>query len=200
MILTLATFGQPTTARSEGVNHFTYKGRTVSAFFSSADPSGCIYTNVDVTAAQVVYRTPPGPRGFHRPGFTYLSSRLMSARNGSACGRWLGTVGKLQFPSLSDPKSAILNATVNVLSIPFTNSTFDVTIALTWAGASSLAYRNELATTSGIRCRIKTRYEGNARFATLSGSISDGVTDLATPPAVATIGSNKFGEHEAGCV
>ena len=60
LALALATFSQHSSASAGGV--FKFKGKGASASFSSADPSGCVVTDVFVAAGEANLSEPSRPR------------------------------------------------------------------------------------------------------------------------------------------
>jgi hypothetical protein len=61
---------------------FRFKGQSANAFFSSTDPSECIFTDVFVFASEeaVISHDPPGPpNSFQAQGPLSLSPSLTSA-------------------------------------------------------------------------------------------------------------------------
>ena len=62
-VLALALVALPLPAHAAGADtfHFRFTGQFAEAFFSSTDPSGCIFTDVFIFASENTFQNPPGP-------------------------------------------------------------------------------------------------------------------------------------------
>ena len=202
LILLLATFGKGITASAGGGGGGTFKlkGQTASAHFSNVDQSGCIYTDVYVYASEEIVSTQPGPS-------TPSSGASVSIYQFDAC---TGTqlLGADGFVPLAEPdfqvskklESAGLNTTVTVFDY-LSGSSYNVSVALNWSAISPIGRQTSQSHYQFAGCHQKYNSNGTFRFAQVSGSVSDGVTDFAASPfADATISSVKTGSVSTGCI
>jgi len=197
LALALATFSLPTTAWAASV--FNFKGQSADAFFSSTDPSGCIFTDVFLFASEQTFQNPPGP------GIPSSGTGLFISQFDSCTGTQL--LAADGFASLAGPdfqvnrtlNSATLNATVNVFDF-VSGASFDVDVNLTWTGAGPLARQNGHFHFQSPGCISNGSFSGTFRSATASGSVSDGATNFTPAPSVfASIGSARSGSVTVGC-
>ena len=202
LILLLATFGNGITvsAGGGGGGTFKLKGQSANAHFSNVDQSGCIYTDVYVYASEEIVSTQPGPG-------TPSSGASVSIYQFDAC---TGTqlLGADGFVPLAGPDfqvskkldSAALNTTITVFDY-LTGSSYDVSIALTWTATSPLGRQTSQSHYQFAGCHQTYHNNGTFRFAQVSGSVSDGVTDFAASPfSDASISSVKTGSVSTGCI
>jgi len=201
LILLLATFGNGMTvsAGGGGGGTFKLKGQSANAHFSNVDQSGCIYTDVYLYASEEIVSTQPGPG-------TPSSGASVSIYQFDAC---TGTqlLGADGFVPLAGPDfqvskkldSAALNTTITVFDY-LTGSSYDVSIALTWTATSPLGRQTSQSHYQFAGCHQTYHNNGTFRFAQVSGSVSDGVTDFAASPfSDASISSVKTGSVSTGC-
>ena len=199
LILVVTTFGQPTHASTGGGSAFRLKGLSGNAFFSSADPSGCIYTDVSVFATEQIVSAQPGR------GSSFSGASLFISQYDACTGtQLLAADGYLP---LADPDlqisrqldSASLNATVPMFDY-VSNSTFDVTVSLNWTAISSVGRQVSHNSYQFSGCKISSHLNSTFRFAEVTGGVTDGVTDFTpAPPVDATISNVKSGDHSTGC-
>jgi hypothetical protein len=201
-VLMLATFSQGTSASAGGGGggNFRFKGLGASAYLSSSDASGCIYTDVSIFAnEQMILNTPGVHNAFsgvslYISQYDYCTGTQLLAADGytSLAGPDLAVSKKLE--------SAVLNATVNMYDYVSGNS-FDIWVNLNWTGVSSMGHRSNQSQYKFERCHQKYQDSSAFRFAQVSGSISDGITEFADGPAVyADIFSSKGGSVSTGCI
>jgi hypothetical protein len=201
-VLMLATFSQGTSASAGGGGggNFRFKGLGASAYFSSSDPSGCVYTDGSVFANEQMTLNTPGAHNAFSGVSLFISqydactgTQLLAADGySSLAGPELVVSKKLD--------SAALNATVSMYDYVSGNS-FDVWVNLDWTGVSSIGHRTNQSQYKFERCHQKYQDNSAFRFAQVSGSISDGVTEFAGAPAsYADIFSSKGGSVSTGCV
>jgi len=197
LALVLATFSQHSFASAGGV--FKAKGKGASAFFSSVDPSGCVYTDVLVVGNEGFFQSPPGP-GNRSSGvdvaisqYDWCTDTLLLAAQGFA---------PLADPDLQvseDLRSATLTATVNVYDY-VSNSYFDVFIALVWTGSGAVNRTSSHTHFDSPGCQGNLRFIGSFRGAVATGSVSDGVTNYTPEPSLGyDIFKAKSGEVLIGC-
>ncbi len=176
-----------------------FKGLGASAFFSSVDESGCIFTQTSVFANEQTVRTQPGPSNpssfvsVFISQFDSCTGTQLLAADGSAllAAQDLAVSKKLE--------SATLNTTVNMFE-SVSGGTFDVNVSLTWAGVSSIGHEMSQFHYRFEGCQQKSQNNGTFRLAQVSGSVSDGVTEYLESSFVdARVFSSKGGTIIHGC-
>ncbi|HLA05801.1 MAG TPA: hypothetical protein VJ022_00030 [Anaerolineales bacterium] len=199
LALALAVFGQHTTAGAGGGGEGKFKGQSADAFFSSIDPSGCIYTGVGVFAGEQVYQNPPGPgsasswTSLYISQYDYCTDTQLLAADGFA------SLAPPDFQVSEKLDSAALSATVNVYDY-VSDSSFNVLVDLTWRGIGPLSRQKNRSHFHSPGCIINSRFNGTFRPAEASGSVSDGAMNFIPDPSVgAGISSSKSGTVVIGC-
>jgi hypothetical protein len=196
--LVLAALGQPTGASAADIFHF--RGQSVDASFASLDPSGCVYTGVDVAAAEQVAQSPPGagqPSAglfIHIFQANFCTNTVIHSASASV------PLSESELEFRGKLKSATLHTTVSVFDF-VSNSFFEVTVDLTWAASSSRTRENTHTNFKFDGCHFNYHFITAYRFADASGTVSDGTANL-TPPLsqiAGTISSAKYGEVLHGC-
>jgi hypothetical protein len=155
---------------------------------------------VDVAAAEQVAQTPPGPG--QPTGWVFIHIFKADFCTNTVIYTASATVplseSELEFNGML--KSATLYTTVSVLDFD-TNSTFDVTVDLSWTASSSRTHENTHANFKFDGCHFNTHYITAYRFAEASGTVSDGISNM-TPEGsqiAGSIFSAKYGELLHGC-
>ena len=202
LILLLATFGKGLTVNAGGGGGGTFKlkGQTANAHFSNVDQSGCIYTDVYVYASEEIVSTQPGP-GAPSSGAS-VSIYQFDVCTGT---QLLGADGFIplaesDFQVAKKLESAGLNTTVTVFDY-LSGSSYNVYVALTWSGISPIGHQTNQSHYQFAGCHQKYHSNGTFRFAQVSGSVSDGVTDFAASPfSDAIISSVRTGSVSTGCI
>jgi hypothetical protein len=197
LALVLATFMQHSTASAAEI--FKFRGKGVEAFFSSADPSGCIVTEVYAFANEGVFQSPPSG-GSPTTGISINISQYDYCTGTQLFAP--GPTSPFTVPDLQvDRKlnSATLNATVEIYN--FVSGTWvDFFVNLTWAGIGPLSREGSHSNFHSPGCIINSRFKGTSRFAEASGSVSDGTTNFTPAPSVdARIFSARSGDLFVGC-
>lgn len=200
VILAFAAFGQYSTVKSGGGGAFKFKGLSTDAFFSSSDPSGCINTDVSIFASEQVVKTQPNGPGSASSGLTlfiyqynYCTNEQLLAASGFT------SLADNDLQISRDLDSAALNAKANVFD-EVSGSSFDVNIALTWQGISSIGRQAAHYQYSFGGCKSNTRSDGAFRFAESAGSVTMAQTNLTPLSSVSsTLFSGKSGTVEIGC-
>jgi hypothetical protein len=196
LAIALATFSQHTTASAGG--NFKFRGDGADAFFSSTDPSGCIFTDVFIFASDGIFQNPPGPSGASSGTDLFMFQY-------DACANMV-LLDAFGFASLAGPDfqvfgkldSATLNATVNMYDY-VSDSFFDVFVDLAWMGNGPLVRQSSNSHFNSPGCKIHSRFRGTFRPAEVLGSISDGTTNFTPEPGGGTISSVKQGDLFIGC-
>jgi hypothetical protein len=197
-VLTLAVFGQHTTASAGGgTNNGHCKDLGANAYFYSTDPSGCVVTEAYIFATQHYFQSPPGP-GSEGPFVSLLifkndvcsATELLNA-SGSATNINLQVDKKLNWTTLI--------ATVNVWE--GVSQTFqDIYLDMAWTGVGPSTHLTDHFHFNSPTCHMMTRSNGVFRSANAWSSISDGVTNFTPEPAQgAEIFSTRSGNLTVGC-
>jgi hypothetical protein len=196
--LVLAALSQPTHISLAEVDHFA--SHAVSASFGSLDPSGCIYTNVNVDAADQINQTSPGTREpsdwifIHIFQADFCNNTVLH----SASARVPLSESDLEFTGKLN--SATLHTTVTLFEFG-TNIPFEVTIDLTWTASSSQRQENFNSHLNSEGCHFVLNYVTAFRFADVSGTVMEGTTNLT--PEGSQLGGTIFwmkqGQVAHGC-
>ena len=139
LALALATFSQTTTASAGSVFHF--KGQGADAFFSTTDPSGCIFTDVFVFASEEVFQNPPGPRSASSATSLFISQYDACTGTQLLAADGFASLADPDFQVLGKLNSATLTATVSMFDF-VSGTSFDVDVNLAWTGAGPLSRQN----------------------------------------------------------
>src|SRR5215510_106391 len=166
-------------AGSERATVVNLRGPTVNAVFSDTDSTGCIYTEVFVTASGGTDEQLPGQGSPIRVGsvsiFKYDSctdTTLIDA---------IGSTDSLpagDFQISNQLDWASLYTAFNATDID-TGRSFNVTVNVNWTGTSDIIRNHENTNDIYYRgCHVLNRWKGSGRNAVASGIVSDGVTDF----------------------
>jgi hypothetical protein len=198
VVLTLIVLALVLPAAVQAGYQFRFSGDTAFASFSDFD--GCVYTDVSVFATDGRQQSPPG-----RPGKSSWADIYISRYD--SCNDWVPLLSAYGGAALAGPdfqvarklNSATLDTTINVYDYVNDNP-FDVAVDLDWAGSGDLNRgRSQWQSHSG-NCKFHSRWQGSWRFATASGSVSDGSTNYASQSSgYAEIQSVRSGEAAIGC-
>jgi hypothetical protein len=195
----VAIFCYPTSAGAGGgTTNGHFKDLGAGAYFRSADPSGCIVTEVFIFATQHYFQSPPG-RGITEP---FVSLDIF--QNDVCAGTQLfqasgGTTTNIDLQVDRQLNWATLSAVVPVFET-FSDSLLDIYVDLAWTAVSPRTNQNDHQHIVSPGCHMMFRSNGIFRSAQASGSVSDGVTNY-TPETVvvADIFSTKRGNLIVGC-
>jgi hypothetical protein len=195
--LIVATFSHPINASAADVSKF--KGHSVSAFFFNIDPSGCINTGGSVFVSENITHNPPGPGSSSADVLIDLfqfdfctDTPLLSASS-------IAPAENLDFQVAGNLTSATVHATVPMYD-NVSDSTFEVTVDLTWTSTSSLGHQSSHVKTNFQGCHVNLKNNSAFRFAEASGTVSDGTTNFTpAPSSEATIFFAKGGQISHGC-
>lgn len=194
----LGMFSQPIGASAADVFHF--RGQAVDATFVNIDPSGCIYTSVDLVAAEQIPQAPPGapqPSAWiyaHYFQADFCTNTVFHSASASVplSESELDFTGKLHL--------ATLHTTVSMFDY-VTNAPLDITLDLTWTANSSRLFDNAHGHYNFEGCHLVYRSDVAHRFADVSGTVSDGTTDFGRglSQSWGTIFSANEGSIVHGC-
>ena len=159
------------------------RGPTVNAVFSDTDSTGCIYTEVFVTASGGTDQELPSQGTPIRIGavniYKYDACTDTTLINASGFNDSL-PAGDFQISKQLDWAS--LHTTLNLTDIN-TNESFAVNVNVNWTGTSDITRNHENTNDIYYRgCHVLNRWKGSGRTANASGTVSDGVTNF-TPSA-----------------
>lgn len=168
LVFLLASFS-PQTAVSAKANRF--HGHGADAFFYTMDASGCIQTSVILELGEDILLSIQLIRYDICQNQTLLE----------AFGRKELTKSELNYHGNLD--SATLRTTVPLFNYA-TNSTFDVSIDLTWIGTGEI-HKTRFHSTSSPSpgCHVNLLIQEEYRSASASGTVSDGTTNFTPEPA-----------------
>jgi hypothetical protein len=199
--LMAATLSQSSHASAGGGGGSTYKfkGLGASAFYSSLDETGCIFTQTSVFANEQTVKYQPGPAipeayiSVFISQYDSCTGTQLFAADGSAP----LAVEDLQVSKKL--KSATVNATVTMTEYT-SGETFDVAVSLAWTGVSSIGQESSQYQYRFEGCQQKSNNNGTFRLAQVSGTVSDGITDYTQASFVdARVFSSKGGTRTHGC-
>jgi len=168
LVLLLVTLNSQTSAFAQA-NRF--QAHNADAFFYTTDASGCIQTSVilelgeDILLSIQLFR------------YDICQNQTLI----DAVGRKELTKSELKYSGNLD--SATLNTTVQLFNY-MTNSTFDVSIDLTWTGTGEIHKTRFHSTDSpSPGCHTNLLIQEAYRSASASGTVSDGTTNFTPEPA-----------------
>jgi len=172
-------------AASDKVTVVNNRGPLVNASFSSIDPSGCIQTDVFVSANRDTYQQLPG-RGT-TTGIGSVNVFEYDACSDTTILQAVGetdTLGAADFQVSRQYDWAWLHTTISVTNID-TGEPFDLKVDVTWVGTSAL-YRDHENTNDfyGGGCHVLNRWKGTGRTADASGVVTDGATNFTPATSV----------------
>ena len=170
-------------AGSDTATVVNLRGPTVNAVFSDTDSTGCIYTEVFVTASGGTDQQLPGQGSPITVGsvniYKYDSCTDTTLINAIGSSDSL-PAGDFQISNQLDWAS--LHTAFHATDID-TGDSFDVTVNVNWTGASDIFRNHENTNDIYYRgCHVLNRWKGSGRNAVASGIVSDGVTNF-TPTA-----------------
>lgn len=175
------------------------RGPLVNASFSTTDATGCVATDVFVSANSGVQQDQPGSTPFAVASvqiYQYDVCTDTTLRDAAGFTDTLAT-GALQVSQQSDQAS--LRAAV-VVSDLVSGASSTVTVDVGWEGIGDLVRSHSNTNDVYPGCHIINRWKGTGRDAVATGSVSDGATNL-TPASSqsAEIGHVVSGFEIIGC-
>ena len=197
LALSLATFGQSTTAYAGDTLVFHSKGPTAIATFSNT--SGCIYTETAVTASESRDRNEPGPG--EETSFAAVSTVQFNTCTETplyfAYGETSLSPDEFQISNSLD--WATLTTTINVFD-EISGITFDVSINLIWTATGPMTRQHGNEHLHTPDCIVNSHLQRNQRLAQATGTVSYGTTNFTPEPSVdALLISMKNGTVVIGC-
>lgn len=174
-------------------------GPLVNASFVSTDPTGCIETDVFVSANSGTEQDHPGTNPY---GVASVSIFEFNACSGDVLLQAVGLddtleAGQLQVSQQLD--QATLDATIELTDID-TSAMWPVVVHVGWTGTSDITRNHSNTNDIFPGCHIINRWKGSGRTATASGTVSDGQTNfIPTSSDNAEIGYVVDGFEIVGC-
>jgi hypothetical protein len=161
--------------------HFSFRGPSADAFFTSIDPSGCIQTDVTVFAVDGRFKQDGAPQvessafvGISR--FDVCTGTLLLDAFGSA------TLAPTEFVVDRELTSAALETTVTVTDF-VSGTSFPVEMAVSWTGTGATFRQKTHSQIKTPGFMQTSRFDGTFREAAASGTVSDGTTNFTPEPA-----------------
>ncbi|HEY9410077.1 MAG TPA: hypothetical protein VIP77_10905 [Jiangellaceae bacterium] len=179
--LALVVGASPGWAASETI-HLSSKGQRAEAFFSSVDPSGCIVTDVFVTANDGKLRT--GSGGPSVDSFAFMVVSQFDTCTSTALIESNGTAtlepGEFQIDKFD---TATLDAAVELFD-SVSGTSFVVDVDVRWSGVGATTTEKAHFQTMTETFKINRSFLGTFRSASAVGTVADGGTNLTPAPAV----------------
>jgi hypothetical protein len=172
-------------------------GSHAFAQFSSIDPSGCIRTNLSLGASDLVDQQPPGPPNRRSLIFIFIfqyddctSTLLHNAES-------FQELDKNAFKVSNSPTPARLTTSLTVND--FTSGPFDVNVDLTWSVVDRPpGIRDTIHFELAPGCKLSAHVSSSAVFASVSGTVSAGGTNLTPEPGQGFVNYRDIGQVTIG--
>jgi hypothetical protein len=175
------------------------KGPLVNAVFAGTDPSGCVETDVFVSANSGTEQDHPGTTAY---GVASVSIYQYDACTDTTLLQAVGLNDALRPGEFQVSKQldwASLNSTINVMDIDTGNS-FDVDVNVDWTGTSDTTRNHSNTNDIYPGCHIIDRWKGSGRDAVASGLVTGGIMNFTPDPSQgAEIGFVIDGFEVIGC-
>jgi hypothetical protein len=195
----LAPYSMASAAASPLVASTGLRGPLVNAVFDGTDPSGCVETDVFVSANTGTEQDHPGSAAY---GVASVSIYQYDACTDTTLLQAVGLNDALrpgEFQVSKQLDRASLNSTINVMDIDTGNS-FDVDVNVAWTGTSDITRNHSNTNDIYPGCHIIDRWKGSGRDAVASGVVTDGIMNFAPGPSQwAEIGYVIDGFEIIGC-
>jgi hypothetical protein len=193
-VLALAVFTLPIGAKAADVLHL--RGDGASASFFSVDPSNCVSTSVFVQFGEASIKNPPDPGEHVSIAAVYISQYDFCAGVQLVS---VSTQGDFPLPANAAQvekhlNAATLNATIQAFDY-LNNLPVNVDVHLNWTSSNDPPFRSNGTfhfQSPGVTFSSHSR--SISRAAEVSGSLSLGAVNLATPPGTGQVESAMSGE------
>jgi len=176
------------------------RGPLVNAGFSTTDPSGCVVTDVYVSANSGTEQDHPGTVAY---GVASVSIYRYDACTDTTLLQAVGlndALGSGEFQVSRQLDWASLETTIDVTDID-TGNVFGVNVNVDWTGTSDLTRNHSNTKDVYPGCHVINRWKGSGRQAVASGAVSDGVENFTPGPSQsAEIGYVIDGFEVIGCL
>jgi hypothetical protein len=153
------------------------RGPLVNAGFSTTDPSGCVETDVFVSANSGTEQDHPGTTAY---GVASVSIYRYDACTDATLLQAVGLNDALrpdEFQVSKQLDRAWLDTTISVTDID-TSDAFDVDVKVDWMGTSDISRDHSNSNELYPGCHIINRWKGSGREAVAAGIVTDGAVDF----------------------
>jgi hypothetical protein len=194
LALVLLALALPARAAGAETLHLSFDGLTADASFDSQDPSGCVGTFASVTADDGHFRTGTGRLEKASTAtivvsqFDDCTGTLLFAAEGFA------VLAPGEFQIDDKLTAATLTATIEVFDF-VSGASFPLDVNVSWIGVGDPFTSKDRFHQTFPGFKVLKRFDGTARTASASGTVSDGTTNFTPEPAsFATLASVRRGE------
>lgn len=197
LTLALLIFSQSTS--SAATNVYAYKGKSIHAYFSSVDPSGCIVTTGFVFASQEVTQDRPGAGSPAAMAHLYVSKYDQCTDQSLVEAESILPIPAADLNISGSLRKASLHTTVSVYNSG-TQTSFDLAVDLAWLGTDTVVRQNTTIQYDFPTCRTNNHSNSTFHYAQARGTISDGTTNFSLEPSTfGTIALERGGEISIHC-
>jgi len=194
--LLLAMVSQPGAVSAADVFRFTHQA--VDGTFVHVDPSGCMYTSVDLVAVEQVAKTPPDPAQLSSWIFVHVFQADFCTNTVFHTAITTVPLSASELELSGNLHFATLPTTVSLVDYE-TGEPFDVALDLTWTATNPRRHLNTPGHYNEGGCHINVRYNTAYRIADVSGTVSVGGTNYSPSQLWGTLFSTRYGEVFRGC-
>jgi hypothetical protein len=177
VVSALAPYSGPNAASNPLVEGAGLRGPLVNTGFSTTDPSGCVETDVYVSANSGTEQDHPGTTAY---GVASVSIFRYDACTDTTLLQAVGLNDALRSEEFQVSKQldwASLDTTITVTDID-TGNAFDVDVKVDLTGTSDLSRDHSNTNERYPGCHIINRWKGSGREAVAAGVVTNGVTDF----------------------
>ena len=175
------------------------RGPLVNASFSTTDATGCVTTDVFVSANSGIQQDQPGTTRFAVASVQIYQYDACTDTTLLDASGLIDTLAPDAFQVSQQSDQASLD-TVIVVSDLVSGASSTVTVDVGWAGIGDLVRNHSNTNDVYPGCHIINRWHGTGRDALATGTVSDGTTNLIpTPSQFAEIGHVVSGFEIIGC-
>ena len=194
--LVLGSFGQNTNVLA--TDRYKLQGLGVSAFFSDLDPTGCITTSTSIIVSQQLTQS-EGTRDVTEVMFMNISQDNICTNTPLISVSADVPLPEGAFDIQGNLASATLDTTVTVIN-NITDSSIELEIHLDWTATSTVLSSSGHNKFRFGSCHTQLRFDEKIRFATASGTVSDGIINFTpSPSSSADIFNSKETNFSHGC-
>jgi hypothetical protein len=170
----------------------------VSAFFFSIDPTGCITTSTAVLASEQVTRT-NGTRETSEVMFIDVSQNNICTDTALISASGQAPLPEGAFDVQGNLGSATLDSTITMVN-NITDQPIELEVHLVWTGTSTILSQSGHYKFSFESCHLQTISDEDFRFATATGTVTDGTMNFTPSPSTsADISNSKEANFSHGC-
>lgn len=188
----LLALAPPARAAGAETLHFSFRGQTADAFFSSTQ--GCVVTDVGVFAADGRIKTGPGGPEVASMAATFISQFDVCTQTQLLAADGFAELAPGEFQIDAELTAATLTATIEVFDF-VSGTSFPVDVDVSWTGFGDTFTVKDRFHQRAPGFKANFRFDGTFRDATAAGTVTDGTTNFTPEPAVfAQLGSVRQGE------